>query len=211
MKPPPPMLPAWGCVTASANPIATAASTALPPALRISTPTCVASFSWLATIPFLVTTGRKRAVPVRIGAGAGGAVCAAHSVASTIANAARPALGKNRIASGRLSPLPVINRVRAHVGRARDAVRHVEEARDRRDVPDVPIGEADAAQALAVFLLDRPRLVGDLHGEIEHGALLPGELGGAIVHHHHFAQRRIARIDPHRGAVRGEAVVTAVL
>src|SRR5687767_10886686 len=30
MKPPPPMLPALGCVTASANAVATAASTALP-------------------------------------------------------------------------------------------------------------------------------------------------------------------------------------
>jgi hypothetical protein len=31
MKPPPPMLPADGWVTASAKPVATAASTALPP------------------------------------------------------------------------------------------------------------------------------------------------------------------------------------
>ena len=31
MKPPPPMLPAQGCVTASASPTATAASMALPP------------------------------------------------------------------------------------------------------------------------------------------------------------------------------------
>ena len=35
MKPPPPMLPASGYVTASANAIATAASIALPPSLKI--------------------------------------------------------------------------------------------------------------------------------------------------------------------------------
>src|SRR5688500_9276850 len=39
MNPPPPMLPAVGCVTASANPVATAASTALPPRRRMSAPT----------------------------------------------------------------------------------------------------------------------------------------------------------------------------
>ena len=44
MKPPPPMLPADGCVTASANPTATAASTAFPPAFSTATPTSVA---WL--------------------------------------------------------------------------------------------------------------------------------------------------------------------
>ena len=39
MKPPPPMLPASGYTTASANSVATAASTALPPRCRISLPT----------------------------------------------------------------------------------------------------------------------------------------------------------------------------
>src|SRR5687767_12467954 len=39
MNPPPPMLPAVGCVTASANAVATAASTALPPRCRMSAPT----------------------------------------------------------------------------------------------------------------------------------------------------------------------------
>ena len=43
MKPPPPMLPACGCTTASANPVATAASTALPPCFMMSTPACDAS------------------------------------------------------------------------------------------------------------------------------------------------------------------------
>ena len=42
MNPPPPMFPASGFVTASAKAIATAASTALPPALRMFNPTSVA-------------------------------------------------------------------------------------------------------------------------------------------------------------------------
>src|SRR5487761_2406875 len=51
MYPPPPILPACGYVTAIANPVATAASTALPPAFRISTPAWLASALLLATIP----------------------------------------------------------------------------------------------------------------------------------------------------------------
>ena len=43
MKPPPPMLPAVGYVTAIANAVATAASTALPPMVRISAPMSDAS------------------------------------------------------------------------------------------------------------------------------------------------------------------------
>ena len=38
MKPPPPRLPAAGCTTARAKPVATAASTALPPCSRMLTP-----------------------------------------------------------------------------------------------------------------------------------------------------------------------------
>ena len=51
MKPPPPMLPALGSTTASAKPTATAASMALPPAFRMSTPTWLASACSLATMP----------------------------------------------------------------------------------------------------------------------------------------------------------------
>src|SRR5579863_10382108 len=52
MNPPPPMFPAWGSTTASANATATAASTAFPPRFMISTPASDASFSSLTTIPF---------------------------------------------------------------------------------------------------------------------------------------------------------------
>src|SRR5215831_10366058 len=51
MKPPPPMFPAVGYVTASAKPVATAASTALPPCLRTSTPASLASRDMLTTMP----------------------------------------------------------------------------------------------------------------------------------------------------------------
>src|ERR1051326_262819 len=57
MNPPPPMLPAGGCTTASAKPTATAESIALPPACMISTPTCVANWCTVTTIACCVRTG----------------------------------------------------------------------------------------------------------------------------------------------------------
>ncbi len=57
MKPPPPMLPASGFTTASANEVAIAASTALPPACRMSTPTRLATSSVDTIIPFWAVTG----------------------------------------------------------------------------------------------------------------------------------------------------------
>ena len=51
MNPPPPMLPAVGWVTPSANATATAASTALPPRFRIAMPMSLALASALATAP----------------------------------------------------------------------------------------------------------------------------------------------------------------
>ena len=57
MKPPPPRFPASGFTTASARPVATAASTALPPAARMSTPTRDAYSSVVATIPPRAVTG----------------------------------------------------------------------------------------------------------------------------------------------------------
>src|SRR5262245_29843705 len=50
MYPPPPMFPASGYTTASANPTATAASTAFPPFFRISTPASLASGASLEII-----------------------------------------------------------------------------------------------------------------------------------------------------------------
>src|SRR5215470_20295031 len=71
----------------------------------------------------------------------------------------------------RLSRLPVINAVRPHVGRRGEAVGHVVEGGDRGDVPDVAVGEAGAAQRLAVRLLDLPGPRRELDREVEHGAL----------------------------------------
>src|SRR5262245_51586723 len=51
MNPPPPMLPASGHVTASANATATAASTALPPFFRMATPTSAAGGETHTTMP----------------------------------------------------------------------------------------------------------------------------------------------------------------
>src|SRR6185437_6297864 len=57
MKPPPPRLPACGCTTASAKPVATAASIALPPSFMISTPAAEANALLLATMPCCACTG----------------------------------------------------------------------------------------------------------------------------------------------------------
>ena len=52
-KPPPPRLPACGCVTASVSATATAASTALPPSRSTARPAAVACGSQLTTTPAL--------------------------------------------------------------------------------------------------------------------------------------------------------------
>jgi len=51
------ILPARGSVTASAKPIAAAASIALPPWRNISAPTSLAISLWLETMPRLPMTG----------------------------------------------------------------------------------------------------------------------------------------------------------
>jgi hypothetical protein len=56
MKPPPPRLPAAGYVTASAKAVATAASTALPPCLRMDTPTSDAGPETDTTTPLWHST-----------------------------------------------------------------------------------------------------------------------------------------------------------
>ena len=60
-NPPPPMLPAQGYVTASANPTATAASIALPPAFSTATPTSVAMGSCATTMACRACTGWRAA------------------------------------------------------------------------------------------------------------------------------------------------------
>src|SRR5262245_38518840 len=115
--------------------------------------------------------------------------------------------GKNHGAAP--SPrLRVILAVRPHVGRRGEPVGHVVEGGDRRDVPDVAIREANAAQPLAVGVLDGPGLGRELDGEIEHRALALVEPGGAVVHHDLLAQQRIAREITYRGTMRRDAVVT---
>ena len=53
MNPPPPILPAAGCVTASAKAVATAASTAFPPDLRICKPASEPGCETETTTPLL--------------------------------------------------------------------------------------------------------------------------------------------------------------
>src|SRR5215468_6171120 len=57
MYPPPPRLPAAGCVTASAKAVATAASTAFPPFFRIASPASDAMGSTDTTAPLANESG----------------------------------------------------------------------------------------------------------------------------------------------------------
>src|SRR5581483_654209 len=75
------------------------------------------------------------------------------------------------ILSRNSSRLAVIDAIRPHVGRRGHAVGHVEEAGDRGDVPNVAVAEPGPAQRLAIVAFDQPRLGGELHREVEHGAL----------------------------------------
>src|SRR5208337_2406379 len=77
MKPPPPMLPARGRVTASAKPTATAASTALPPSRKTSSPTRDAAASWVTTMPCFATTGTAVAKGEMTGGGSAAAITGA--------------------------------------------------------------------------------------------------------------------------------------
>src|SRR5829696_1590967 len=61
MNPPPPMLPALGSVTASANAVATAASTALPPLASTAAPASHAGADVQTTSPFFDDTASSGA------------------------------------------------------------------------------------------------------------------------------------------------------
>src|SRR5579862_667567 len=65
MNPPPPMLPANGCVTASANAVATAASTALPPFANTDAPASDATSDDDTTRPVFEATPRLAGVWAR--------------------------------------------------------------------------------------------------------------------------------------------------
>lgn len=62
MYPPPPILPAPGCVTASANAVATAAATAFPPARRSEAPVSAAMAESDTTRPVVDGTPMSGAV-----------------------------------------------------------------------------------------------------------------------------------------------------
>src|SRR6185437_3843406 len=110
-----------------------------------------------------------------------------------------------------LPRLPVVRAVWPHVGGGGHTIRHVEKAGDRRNVPDVAVGEADAPQPLAVAFLDAPGRSGELDREVEHGTLAFGKPRDAIIHDEVFAEQRIAGILPNRRAMSAEAVVAAIL
>ena len=124
-NPPPPMLPAVGCVTASAKAVAMAASTALPPRRRMSAPISDARPLADTTMPFVARTGcelapsgmsagrRRRAAARRTAEAAGarrpsrtgslkhGADNRAESATATSAHRARPPPAPSRAGSCR--------------------------------------------------------------------------------------------------------------
>src|SRR3954454_14820207 len=130
----------------------------------MSMPICAARFSCATTMPLR---------PVALCAGAIAGVCAcAMALKKKAAMRAR-----TRIifpSEAELARLAVIGRVRPHVGRAGDTGRHVEEAGERGNIPDVAVGEAGAAQRRAVASFHAPRCGREFYREIEHGALTLG-------------------------------------
>src|SRR5687767_4651930 len=67
MNPPPPMFPAAGFVTASANAVATAASTAFPPCASTPAPASHDQYDVQTTVPSLATTPRSGCCDVPVG------------------------------------------------------------------------------------------------------------------------------------------------
>ena len=125
MKPPPPMLPAFGKVTASAKPTATAASTALPPRASTSRPISVARLSWLATIPCGAVATCAAATPElsrmkRFCAASGVAARMRNAKAASTATTARTGFGPRDAHVGR-----------AHVS-AMNAVEHSRQGHEKR-------------------------------------------------------------------------------
>ena len=84
-------------------------------------------------------------------------------------------------ASTLFARVAVVGWVGPHVGRARDPVRHVEEPRHRRNVPDITIGEPGCAERRPITLDDLVRVLGEFDGEIQHRRLAGIETGGARI------------------------------
>src|SRR5712691_11589464 len=113
------MLPAEGCVTASANAVATAASTALPPSHNTSTPTWDATKFWEATIPLRARVG-------------------------TVAAAARPAAARTLVTVKARSFMVVPEAIRRGALRSRCAPVEVRSVRQPAH-PLIPLPEGERA------------------------------------------------------------------
>src|ERR1019366_304910 len=168
MKPPPPMLPAVGWVTARAKPTATAASTALPPARRTSTPAWVAWRSRVTTMACRARTG-----------------CAAHAGMPAVDPETAPFdLLERPVDVGDAHHRQVLQSARRglghHVGDARRApLRNHHRARARR------VGRADdGAQVVGIF----DAVEHHQHFARGHGVEVGIPLSGA--HGHHALVRR---------------------
>src|SRR5580704_2483298 len=160
MKPPPPRLPAPGCTTASAKPVATAASTALPPDRMISTPTWDANSCALTTMPCWARTGSVDAHK--------GAV-----VVTTTANVAMTSqindLRTDRIRVGGTVGLKLLrlaegverSQIREEIGGVLNRVLlEIHRSNDHECIPDSDFGGREVGATAEVYPVAQARFVG---------------------------------------------------
>jgi hypothetical protein len=82
-----------------------------------------------------------------------------------------------------------------------DPVGQAKESRDRRDVPDVLVGEAVGMRGREVVFADPVGAQADLHGKFEHGTLVRGDVRLAPVHRHLVRHQRLLFVDAQQRAV----------
>src|SRR5262245_22592950 len=154
MKPPPPMLPAVGCVTASANAVATTASIALPPSLITSAPIREAISLCDATMPRCARTGTVLA-PIAIETTA--QMMAMRPSRSVLMMSSGPSTG-GLYALG--LPMAAAEERDAHERHHRERERHGEEDARQPEPgdPSEEIRERDLAEPQAADVDERRRL-----------------------------------------------------
>src|SRR2546428_1534255 len=174
MKPPPPMLPASGSTTSSANATATAASIALPPCFRMSTPTCDASGCAETTIAWGAVTGRARRVQVA-GMTAGLRIGVGPAVAGAGGRCAQPRAASRHIAgSFRIRNLIVLFSSMTN----RDF--HDPRATEQRNPRSERIDVASSIEIVDIMNGEDARVAGVGHGQREGNAHAIGPVVAAI-------------------------------
>src|SRR5215218_6686365 len=97
--------------------------------------------------------------------------------------------------------------VGAQAGEVGQTVRHPEESRDGRDVPNLVIAETVLAQYDAVSLTHLLSPLRDLHGEIEHGSLPRRDVRLPVVACDLIGDQGVLGADPQDRTVGDDAVL----